>query len=224
MDLQYKLQNQRTMLREMDIRDLRTEFNLKIEGLLQIGSFNATEYEPFKQIGVNRFIFVDANPEIIPVLKSSLGEDCRILNYLISDQDDQEHTFHIANHAQSSSILKFDKHKQYHPEYSQVIKTLQLSSITLDSLIIREHIDMQSYNCLMMDIQGAEMMALQGFERNLGHIDYIYTELNFDSMYEGCCLEPEFTLYLQERGYTLVKLFDTGYGWGDGLYIKQSLL
>lgn len=205
----------------MDIRDLQTEFGLQIKGLLQIGSFNAAEYEPFKQIGVNHFIFVDANPEVIPGLEQSLGKDCRVLNYLISDKDNETHTFHIANHAQSSSILKFDKHKQYHPEYSEVVKTLELTSITLDSLVTQEHVAMQDYNCLMMDIQGAEMMALRGFEQNLQHIDYIYTELNFDSMYEGCCLEPEFTLYLQQRGYSLVKSFDTGYGWGDGLYIKD---
>lgn len=79
---------------------------------------------------------------------------------------------------------------------------------------------MDKYNCLMMDVQGAEMMALRGFEQNLKYIDYIYTELNYDSMYEGCCLEPEFTVYLKQRGYKLVKSFDTGYGWGDGLYIK----
>ena len=211
------------MLREMDIRDLQTEFNLTIRGLLQVGSFNAAEYRPFKEIGVDRFIFIDANPDVMPILKNTLGDDCRVLNYLVTDKDGEECTFHIANHAQSSSILKFDKHKQYHPEYSQVVKTLQLPSITLDSLVIREGLDMQNYNCLMMDIQGAEMMALQGFEKNLSYIDYIYTELNFDSMYEGCCLEPQFTLYLRERGYTLVKSFDTGYGWGDGLYIKQDL-
>lgn len=212
------------MLREMDIRDLRTEFNLQIKGLVQIGSFNAAEYVPFKEIGVDRFIFVDANPDVIPALESTLGSDCQILNYLISDRDGETYTFNIANHAQSSSMLKFDKHTVYHPEYSKVVKTLELTSITLDTMIVREKVDLSKYNCLMMDIQGAEMMALKGFEKNLNYMDYIYTELNFDSMYEGCCLEPEFTQYLKDRGYELVKFFDTGYGWGDGLYIKQHLL
>jgi FkbM family methyltransferase len=212
------------MLIEMDIRDLRIEFDLKIKGLLQVGSFNADEYAPFKEMGVSNFVFIDANPDVIPSLQSTLGEDCIILNYLISDKDNEIYTFNIANHAQSSSILKFDKHTIYHPEYSNVVKTIQLSSITLDSLIIHEKLNMSLYNFLMMDIQGAEMMALRGFEKNLRYIDYIYTELNFDSMYEGCCLEPQFTQYLESKDYKLVSFFDTGYGWGDGLYIKQNLL
>ncbi len=212
------------MLREMDIRDLRAKYNLDIKGLIQVGSFTASEYEPFKEVGATKFIFIDANPEVIPQLQDKFGDDCRVLNYLISDKDGDEYDFNIANHVQSSSMLEFDKHKFYHPTYSEVVKTLPLTSITLDTLIKQESIDMSQYNCLMMDIQGAEMMALKGFEGNLSCIDYIYTELNFDSMYKGCCLEPEFTLYLADRGYTLVESFDTGHGWGDGLYVKQELI
>jgi FkbM family methyltransferase len=208
------------MLREMDIRDLHEEFNLKIKGLLQVGSFNAGEYIPFREIGTSNFIFIDANPEVIPNLTRTLGEDCKIFNNLVADRDDELYTFHIANHPQSSSMLKFDKHREYHPEYSDIVKTITLNSIMLDTLIKKESIDISKYNCLMMDVQGAEMMVLRGFEENLKHIDYIYTELNFDSMYEGCCLEPEFTLYLKNKGFNLVKWFDTGFGWGDGLYIK----
>jgi len=212
------------MLKEMDIRNLQKDFNLQMKGLLQIGSFNAKEYEPFKQIGVNRFIFIDANPAVIPTLRSILGNDCLVLNYLVSDRDNQKIAFYIANHTQSSSMLKFDKHKIYYPEYSDVINTIELNTITLDSLVKLEQINMLDFNCLMMDVEGAEMMVLRGFEKNLKFIDYIYTELNFDSMYEGCCLEPEITLYLKDMGFSLVKYFDTGFGWGDGIYIKNELL
>lgn len=208
----------------MDIRDLYTKYRLDVKGLIQVGSFTASEYEPFKEIGATNFIFIDANPEVIPQLKNKFGTDCKVLNHLISDKDGDVYDFNIANHVQSSSMLEFDKHKVYHPNYSEVVKVLTLTSITLDTLVKREKVNMQQYNCLMMDVQGAEMMVLRGFNENLNHIDYIYTELNFDSMYKGCYLEPEFTAYLAEKGYTLVESFDTGHGWGDGLYIKQSLL
>jgi hypothetical protein len=33
-------------------------------------------------------------------------------------------------------------------------------------------------------------------------------------------LEREFTEYLNGLGFNLVKYFDTGFGWGDGLYVR----
>jgi hypothetical protein len=60
-----------------------------------------------------------------------------------------------------------------------------------------------------------------GFEKNISNIDYIHTELNFDSMYKNCCLEKELSNYLSKQGFSLVESYNTGFGWGDGLYIKN---
>lgn len=206
----------------MDLQDLKSEFNLQIKGILQVGSFLAKEYKILKNLGVDNFIFLEANPNIITDLKQNIGPECLVYNELVADIDNQEYVFQIANHGQSSSMLKFDKHKDYHPEFSAVVDTVTLKSIKLDTLITRESIDMTKYNCLMVDVQGAEIHVLKGFEQYLKYIDYIHAELNYDSMYEGCYLEPEFTNYLQARGFRLVKSFDTGLGWGDGLYIREN--
>lgn len=206
----------------MDLQDLKSEFNLQIEGIIQVGSFLAKEYAILKNLGVSNFIFLEANPNIITELKQNIGPECLVYNELVADTDGQEYTFQIANHGQSSSMLNFDKHKEYHPDFSTVVDTVNLKSIKLDTLITRERINMKNYNCLMVDVQGAEIHVLRGFEQHLKYIDYIHAELNYDSMYEGCCLEPEFTNYLQGRGFKLVKSFDTGLGWGDGLYIREN--
>lgn len=206
----------------MDLRELRTEFDLQITGIIQVGSFLAKEYPLLKSIGVDNFIFLEANPNIISELKDNIGPECLVYNELVADTDGEEYVFQIANHGQSSSMLKFDKHKEYHPEFSTVVDTINLKSVKLDTLIDREHIDMNKYNCLMVDVQGAEIHVLKGFEYYLKDIDYIHAELNYDSMYEGCCLEPEFTKYLQEKGFRLVRSFNTGLGWGDGLYIREN--
>lgn len=210
------------MLKEMDLRELKTEFNLQIKGIIQVGSFLAKEYPILKNLGVNDFIFLEANPNIISELKSNIDPECLVFNELVADEDEKEYTFQIANHGQSSSMLNFDKHKDYHPEFSTVVDTVNLKSIKLDTLITRESINMEKYNCLMVDVQGAEIHVLKGFEKNLDYIDYIHAELNYDSMYEGCCLEPVFTEYLHSKGFNLVKSFNTGLGWGDGLYIRQN--
>jgi len=208
------------MLKELDFRELKKEFSLDFKGLIQVGSFVSKEFSILKELGMTDFIFIDANPNIMEQLLNNVDENCKVLNELISDEDYKLYTFNIANHTQSSSMLKFDKHKKYYPTMSDVVDTIELTSVTLDTLIKRENINMNNFNTLMMDVQGAEIFVLKGFNENISNIDYIYTELNFDSMYEGCMLEPEFTQYLNGLGFNLVKYFDTGFGWGDGLYIR----
>jgi len=210
------------MLVELDLRDLKKEFQFDIKGMIQVGSFIVKEYPILQEVGFTDYIFIEANSLLIDKMKENVGPNCLILNELITDVDGKEYEFNISNHVQASSILKFAKHKEYYPTLSDIVETITMKGITMDSLIQRESIDMNKFNFLMIDVQGAEMLVLRGFESNLQHIKYIYTELNYDSMYEGCCLEKDLTQYLEQHGFYLAKSFDTGHGWGDGLYIRKD--
>ena len=209
------------MLREFDIRVLKNKYELNIRGIIQVGSYLVREYEILKQVCPGKFIFIDANKDVTDKLQSRIDSGCLVFNNLISDVDDVEQDFYILNHEQSSSMLKLDKHSIYHPECSKIVEERKIKTITLDTLIKTNNIDLLNYNCLVMDVQGSELHVLKGFDSSIENIDYIYTELNFDSMYQDCALEKDLTEYLNNRGFTLVAHFDTGFGWGDGLYVKN---
>lgn len=209
------------MLREFDIRVLKNKYELNIRGIIQVGSYLVREYEILKQVCPGKFIFIDANKDVTDKLQSRLDDKCLVFNNLISDVDDVEQDFYILNHEQSSSMLKLDKHSIYHPECSKIVEERKIKTITLDTLIKTNNVDLLNYNCLVMDVQGSELHVLRGFDSSIDNIDYIYTELNFDNMYENCALEKDLTEYLNNRGFTLVEHFDTGFGWGDGLYVKN---
>jgi FkbM family methyltransferase len=208
------------MLIEMDLKNLKSKYDLKLNGIINVGSYLAKEYTTYKELSVNNIIFVEANPNIIESLKSQVGKECLIFNNLIYHLDDVELDFKISNHLQSSSLLDFEKHKIYHPDLSNVVNIIKLKTKKLDTLIKENNIDMNKFNTLMLDVQGAEKLVLEGFTENIKYIDYIYTEINFDEMYKGCSLFDEFNLYLKIYGFKLIEYFDTKKGWGDGLYGK----
>jgi FkbM family methyltransferase len=212
------------MLKELDIRELKTEFSLNVRGLIQVGSFVGKKFSLLKEVGFTDFVLIEANPNLIHELRNNVGNEPTILNALVTDVDDKEYDFYIGNHIQASSVLEFYKHVDYYPELSKVTETIKLKGTTLDSLLKRESVDISKFNFLMMDVQGAEKMVLDGFKNNIQHIDYIYTELNFDVMYRNCVLENELTNYLQNENFYLAKFFDTGFGWGDGLYIRKTAI
>jgi hypothetical protein len=79
------------------------------------------------------------------------------------------------------------------------------------------------HNFLNLDIQGAELKALKGMETYLGDVEYIYTEVNCDSVYLNCAQVTELDEYLAKWGFTRVETsWCENYKWGDALYIKNN--
>ena len=92
------------------------------------------------------------------------------------------------------------------------------NTTTLDTIVKDRNI---RANFLNMDIQGAELKCLQGFEDGLKMIDYIYAEVNTKELYAGCAQLPELDAWLAARGFKRVEISMTGWGWGDALYVRN---
>ena len=54
-----------------------------------------------------------------------------------------------------------------------------------------------------MDLQGAELLALQGMGDLLNGVRYVHTELSFRAMYTGQALFADVHSYLHTRGFGL---------------------
>jgi hypothetical protein len=72
-----------------------------------------------------------------------------------------------------------------------------------------------------IDVQGAELMVLQGATELLKHIDLIYTEVNIEEVYKGCCLMSDLDRFLEPFGFVRVTTKMTDWNWGDALYQKR---
>jgi FkbM family methyltransferase len=82
--------------------------------------------------------------------------------------------------------------------------------------------DSALYNTLVMDVQGFEDRVLKGATQTLNQIDYIYTEVNRDEVYENCARVEQLDEYLTD--FTRVETNWGGGTWGDAWYIRKSLL
>jgi hypothetical protein len=115
------------------------------------------------------------------------------------------------------------KHLEYYPEIV-VTEKIKVPTRTLDAFFDDEKISLDEYNFLNMDIQGAELLTLKGSVKSLKHFDYIYTELNTDYLFEGCCLASEMDEFLDRHGFKRVATRMTDDNWGDALYVRKTLI
>jgi FkbM family methyltransferase len=191
------------------------------KGIIHIGAHLLEEREDYLSFKLNNTIWIEANPQVFSKIDfindGSFSE--KAFNYAISDVDDQICNLNVTNNGQSSSILELEKHKIHHPHIF-VTEVITVATKRMDTLLSENSIDLNNYNFINIDIQGAELLALKSFGKLLDNFKYIYTEINTNNLYKDCALVEEIDEYLKEYGFQRVETSMTDFEWGDALYIK----
>jgi FkbM family methyltransferase len=198
------------------LRTCVRDYDVTINGVLHVGAHAAEENDAYLAEGVPQksIYWVEAIPELCATLSQRLPN---VIQAVVSDTAGPVE-FKITNNFESSSILDLKTHLVEHPGI-HVMKTVQTTTVQLDTLVEEHNIKADFLN---MDIQGAELKCLKGFERNIGMINTVYAEVNEKELYAGCALLPELDAWLSERGFVRVHTHMTPHGWGDALYIRQK--
>jgi FkbM family methyltransferase len=201
---------------DVGLRKAVRRYRLSLRRVLHIGAHHGQEDGLYARLGIAP-IYVEANPEVYRVLCETLPQrECH--NLAITD-----HTgtvdFHITSNDYSSSILHLKKHKEIYPDIVEE-RTIQVKCTTIDELLgPRKH----EIDCLVMDIQGAELMALRGGTETLPHVKCIVSEVNRAELYEGCGLMEEVDSFLEGFDFRRVASeFKYDATWGDALYVKSE--
>jgi len=193
--------------------------NKPIKGILHVGAHECEEQDAYTKIGIgiDKVIWIDAMSDKVEKYKH-LGYN--IFNLVISNTDDEDCNFNITNNGQSSSILELDKHKVYYPHII-VTQTLKMKTSRLDTFINNNGVNMNNYNFVNLDIQGVELRALKGLGEYINNIDYVYTEVNRETLYENNDLITDIDDYLGKYGFSRVLTEFTKQNWGDAFYVKK---
>jgi len=173
-----------------------------ISGIIHVGANAGQERELYAQHDLH-VLWIEPIPEVFSVLMDNLRlfPNQRAVNALLSNEDDQLATLHVANNQGiSSSVLALGKHQQIFPEIHYVDSIL-LSTVTLPTLLGRERINSQLYQALLLDVQGLELRVLEGSVPILHNFDYIQLEVADFESYQGCCKLVDVEDFLSLYGY-----------------------
>lgn len=86
-----------------------------------------------------------------------------------------------------------------YPVETYVQDTIEVDCVRLDELCATLGID--TIDLIWMDLQGAELLALESAGGLLDRVRYIYTEVSHRPLYHGQCLFPEVEAFLTARGF-----------------------
>lgn len=201
----------------ISLHELFKNYNINFKGILHVGAHECEEMKDYcVYIPSNKILWIEALEDKVNLCKS-IYPNTFIENAVVSDKVEIV-KFNRSNNGQSSSILELGLHKHFHPNVWYT-NSYQVETKMLKDIINKYNIE---YNFLNLDIQGAELKALKGMEEYLPKVDYIYTEVNSDYVYENCCIITELDSYLEKFGLFRVETkWCENYRWGDAFYIRK---
>ena len=176
-----------------------------VTGLVHVGANRADERDLYAGLGLH-VLWVEALPEVFVDLQRHIATTPRqiALQALVTDRDGQEHTFNVSSNAGlSSSIFTFGDHSKLWSDI-EMVRTVQLTSTRLDTLLQRHAIDVGAYQALLLDTQGSELLVLQGAGDLLERFEFIQAEAADFNAYQGACQLRDLDAFLRTQGFRRV--------------------
>jgi len=201
------------------INEILLKNNITIKGALHIGAHECEELSFYYQLNLKNEDIIWIEALIHKVLEAQSRNIPNVYNAIITNEDDKQIIFNVSNNFQSSSILDFGTHKSSYPDIQYLFKFL-CETVTIDTFVKRNNIDISKLNFWNFDIQGAELLALKGATESIKYADAIYLEVNDRQVYKNCALISEIDEFLETYSFKRVLTEFTSEGWGDALYIK----
>lgn len=197
------------------LHEVASNYKIDIKGVLHVGAHKCEENDEYLSDGVAQsdIFWIEANPDLVKAIALP-----NVIEAAVSDKI-EDVTFHITNNMQSSSILALKEHSIVHPDIvvtsTRVVRTQRLEDI------IRTH--SIKANFINLDIQGAELKALNGMGDFINQFECIHTEVNTRELYAGCALLTDLDDWLWWRGFKRVRIaMNEDCGWGDAVYIRTK--
>lgn len=210
----------------INFKTLIEKYKIKPQGVLHVGANTGQEAEVYYANGVQRTIWIEADPAVFYQLERNLEKYPNALAFEAACWyvDGAPMELNVTdNNSESSSLLPMGTHSIVHPSV-KVVKHEPVFTKRLDTLFEENELYIEHYDFLNLDIQGAEIFALKGMGQLLPKVKYIYSEVNYKELYKGCALFPAFKKYLEDKGFMLLVEQEAGdTGWGDAFFIRKDL-
>lgn len=177
------------------------DFLKDAKGVIHVGASTGQERDIYANVNLP-VIWIEANQDLMAELLQNLRYygNQQAICALVAEEDGKPYTFHFTNNSYSSSIFKLLKHKEVWPDVKELTATT-IQSRTLTSLVKQNEIALSQYDTLILDVQGAELLVLQGAKEILPHFKYIRVEASDSELYEGQCLDHQLSRWLLQHGF-----------------------
>lgn len=165
--------------------------------VVQIGACVGNDHvaRMYEQSTHAHFVIVEANPMHINTLRAKYPDRATVLNVAIGGQSGEVDFFHSIDDGPMFEVASMSPdHIIKHGYKPESLRSVKVPSMTLNELF--DSLELKSVDFLFMDIEGAEVEALQSFDFARFDIPIIQVELLHVN-------QSEFVKFMDDKGYML---------------------
>lgn len=205
------------------LKAIAEKYKFTPRGVIHLGAHIGQEAEDYASLAKN-VLWIEGNPDTMKELQANINKYPGQVAYqaLLSDVDGENIDFQVTSNGQSSSMFALDKMKTLFPDVG-VVGSMPLKTKRLDTLFAEQHLDVAGYDFLSVDVQGAEIKAVEGMGKILDTINWICLEVNLVKFYKGTPLLHTVDRYLAEKGFRRIETNLKPRQWGDALYHREKM-
>jgi FkbM family methyltransferase len=205
---------------------IEQNFPKDIKGVIQIGASSGQQLKLFIDNDVKDMILFEPCDKSFSELEKTAEPyktqaNIILSNYILSNKT-EEAKFYIGQNEHNSSLLDL------HPQRPGLHKAINnhdryeiKKSISLDDYFEDTKIDLDLYDFIFMDVQGAEHIVLEGALTTLKKIKYVYLEVSFAEIYAGTLLYEDMVKYLATLGFEVVWVDTSGHMNQGDILVKR---
>ena len=170
-------------------------------------------------------------PEMIGVLENRFGVNDRVTVVPKAVSSGVAETTFYVNHAHATNSLlpRPGEGERFHPKNAGAKGEIRVETVDLDGYCGERGIE--RVHVLKMDIQGGELMAIQGAQGLLSEqrVDVVYCEIQFVPLYEGAAQFDGVWSKMRAFGYELFDVYDLHRSaggrllYGDAMFVSGAV-
>jgi FkbM family methyltransferase len=202
----------------------------QVHGLIDVGaSYGRVAGRLLRQFPAAKAWLFEPHPDYETVLTEASRKDTRLCPQFLAVGDREgTATLNITASPGTTSLLNPNTTltASYATE-AKVIARREVPLVTLDAWAAR--VPDRPIELIKLDIQGGELAALRGARKLLTTtVCLVYTEIMFNSLYEGGAVFADLDAELRACGFLLHDIYKPKYNeagmlmWGNAIYLRRS--
>lgn len=219
-EIEYDFEAQRFRLRPyVDLRRdqwtaCRTILGRAPETILDVGANTGqTALELFRRFPRAKIHSFEPTPAVADELRRNVSHIPNVSVHAIAlGSEDGTARFHLNKMHQTNSLLPSSAESAKANQYSSMQETIDTIQVPVRTVAtISAELGLQHIDILKTDAQGYDLKIIEGAGELLRQIPLIYAEVCFSKLYEGQPTFGQFHDRMNQLGYRLVDLYETGF-------------
>jgi FkbM family methyltransferase len=195
---------------------------IKSPTIHDVGNCTGEQSREFASVFPDARIFAfEANPDSASVVRRTVFEfpNIDVVQAAVCDFDGQiEFHASVEGNPGASSLYLASGHNDISPiiQRSSIVRSIRLDTWAKSR-------DIHRFDLVWMDLQGAELRALNGMGHMLQTVRAIQLEVTYRELYDKQAMWPEVREFLESKGFHLVDEWpDICEYFGDAVFLRNS--